>query len=1175
MRAFGGIMNHSFQIHGGSFGIQKRSQMSFGKAILLVGLFDCCSVWALGQRVTATLQGVVLDQTGAAIANAAVRVINEDTNSSIELKSSREGRFSAPALSVGTYTIRISQSGFKQLEQHGVSLSVDQTVDLDLTMSPGSMTESVMVTTDVPLLNTETSDSGATIQNKEIVDLPLNQRNPYTLVMLTPGVTGSTSASFLGMTFNVNGGRQGTSDVLLNGVSSAPATDSVNALSIFPSVDAVQEFKVQTSNYSAEYGLSGGGIINVIFKSGANQIHGSVYDFLRNSYTDANDFFANRARRPLGAFKRNQFGGTIGGPIVVPHVFDGRNRSFFFFGYEGLRQNSQSTITATVPTGAMRSGDFSSLTTSIGQAITLYDPNTTTVVNGVYQRQRFAGNIIPANRINPVAANVVKYYPLPNQPGTNGTNINNYFASASAKTTVDQVDGKLDEIFRENHHLSFSFSIRQPAQNAPRYFPSAIQVAQTGSDNTTNALGGVLDYVYTVTPTNLFEIRYGTFGINLKSRALGDGIDPSSLGLPNYISANAQQLQFPGFGASGYLTLGSGSQLAEGSVKYSTQSWIVSNTKAFSRHIIKAGFETRFLRNKSNQVGRSTGDFAFNPLLTQGPVATTASSTAGDGFASLLLGVGTGTLTKNFKIVDTSSRYFGAYIQDDWKASTRLTVNIGIRYELLIPRTEKLNRASWFDPNIASPLAQTTSLASLKGGLVFVGVNSGSKYQSDPQYTNISPRIGFSYELSKRVVVRSAFGVFYANAPNEAAQTIQQVGYRTDSVYTGTVDNGITQTAISNPYPTGTIPVTGSSAGLLTSVGSSITSAGRRSPTPYSEQWLLDLQYELPRSWLIDAAYVGTNGLQLIRLLAANQIPNQYLSMGSKLLAQVPNPFYGRGLATGPLSGQTVQQNYLLAPFPQFSSINLQNYPGGFSSYNSLQLQLQKRFSDNLTLRMSFTGSKFMDNSSQSNSNFLANGTTQDATNLASDWALSTADVSKRFVGAITYKLPFGARQLIGANWNRMANSALGGWSVNTIVTAQTGQPLALSAANNLSNLGPGLRPNSNGQNPHLDGRIEDRLNAYFKMSVYSQPAPFTYGNVSRTIGTIRTPGLRNIDLSLFKDFTIVERLKAQLRVEAFNAFNTPQFGSPTTNVSSASFGVITSQANAPRQLQVALKILF
>lgn len=1162
-----------------------KSACTVFRLIAPLAIMALLSSWpAFAQRITGTLSGTVADPSGAVIADATVKIVNEETLVPSELKTNQAGRFIAPALPPGHYSVQINATGFKQLEQHDIKLLVDQTLDLPFSLSTGAVTDKIVVTAEQPLINSETSDTGAVIETKEILNLPLNDRNPYSLVLLTPGVTGATSEYFAGMQFNVNGGRKGSTDILLNGVSSTPPTDGVKMMSVFPSVDAVQEFKVQTSNYSSEFGQTGGGIINVVFKSGTDKFHGSAYEFLRNSALDANNFFANAKGIALGSFKKNQFGGTIGGPVVLPKLYDGHQKTFFFFSYEGLRQRQQSVLSTTVPTLAMRQGDFSGLTTKVNGVdtpVTIYDPTTTQP--GTYKRTPFANNTIPANRINPVAAKVIQYYPLPNIPGTS----NNYMVSVATPSSTDQVDAKVDENLTDKQHLSVSFSMRNPYNGVPPYFPAPIMMAENQNAVRVNAIGGTANYMYTVSPTDLFEVRYGQYGMNYKTIMAGDGFDPTQLGLPAYMAANTQgPLQFPAFNLSGYVTIGSGNQGAEGSAKYSTQSWIVTNTKMFTKHTLKTGFETRFLRNKNNQVGMSSGNFTFSKSLTQGPVGSTSSTTAGDAFASLLLGVGTGTVTQNFKLADTSSRYLAGYVQDDWKVLPRLTLNVGVRYELYQPRTEVRDRASWFDPTAASPLAQNPALTGLNlhGSIIYPGVNRNPHTQTDIEYGNIAPRVGLAFMATHHLAIRAAWGMFYANAPNQAAATIAQYGYRTDTTYTGTTDNGITQRTISDPFPGGVlISPSGSALGGMTGVGAGITTIMRHSPTPYSEQTMLDLQYVLPKNWVLDVAYVGTRGLQLIHSYSANQLPDQYLSMGSQLIQQVTNPFYGvAGIpSTSVLAKAKVEQRYLLTPYPQFTGVSVMYAPGSYSKYDALQMQLQKQLDKHLSVRVAFTGSKFMDNNSSSSGNFGGNGTSQDASNLKSDWSLSTADVPRYLSASAVYQLPFGRGQRFGASWGHATEAALGGWKVNTILNIQSGTPLGVSMQNsNLQNFGPGQRANWNGHSPHLDGELANRLTKnftipYFDTSAFSAPASYTFGNTTRTLPYLRAPGVRNVDLSLFKEFQVLEQLKAQLRVEAFNAFNTPRFGSPNTQIGNANFGQITSQANQPRQMQIALKLLF
>ncbi len=1150
---------------------------------LLIVLLALIAVRCSAQKITASLSGTVRDSSEAVVPGAQVRISNEDTGSVVQLATGQDGRFDAPALPAGRYDVAIQLTGFKRLDVKALVLDVDQSVDLPFVLQLGAASETVEVRADPPVLETDSSELGQVISNRSIVNLPLNQRNPFSLILLAPNVTGTVGSGMTGLQFNVNGGRSGTTDVLLDGVSSSPPTDSFNGLSIFPSVDAVQEFKVETNNYAAEFGLSGGGIINLIYKTGTNSFHGSVYEFLRNSVMDANNFFANRQGIPLASFKRSQFGASFGGPVLLGHLYNGRNRTFFFVDYEGLRQRTAANVLASVPTPAERNGDFSALKTASGQPITIYDPATTTLVGSTYIRQPFMGNTIPLNRRNAVAMAVSKYWPAPNLPGTGGGQINNWAASASAPYNINQYDIKLDQNLGDRQRLSFRISQRNPISEPTLFFPQASSAAQgststvhNGASLSNNAIGGGVNYIFDKSPTDIIEFRYGVYRVVQKTGLISAGFDPTQLGFPGYIASTANALFFPGFEFQNYYSLGQGSDLTAGTLGMMSHTWILSNTKTRSGHTLKFGGEFRALIDNLNQTGRASGDFSFTPALTEGPNAQVASSTAGDDFASFLLGLGGGTVTHNFKIADTTSQYLGFYAQDDWKTTQTLTLNLGLRYELFVPRVERHNRDVYLNFTAPSPLAGPSGISNLQGGLEYVGVNGNPRTQFDMPFRNFSPRLGLAYALTRRAVLRAGYGIFYSISPTEAAGTISQTGYRTDSTYFGTIDGVTPANTLSNPYPTGFVPVTGSSVGLATATGTSISGPIRYTPTPYTQGYSAGVQYQLPKDWLVESTYTGSHGSQLLWNAGFNQLPISDLSLGSQLLQTVPNPFYGVITNAGPLSGPTVQKRYLMAPYPQFTGVAWGYQPGASSDYNAVIVRVEKRFVHDLGFLAAFTGGKSMDDSSSNNTgNFNGNGTQQDFYNRHGDWSLSTFDVSRRFVASLTYNLPFGHGRQLGAGWNTIENGFLGGWQMNGIFTWQNGNPLALSATNVANIFNPGERPNTTGQNASLGGSVETRLSHYFNTSVFSQPLPYTLGNVTRTLSDVRTPPLRNLDLSVFKNFHAGEHLTAEFRVEAFNAFNTPAFAGPNTTVSSSSFGVITAQANAPRQLQLGLKLLF
>ena len=898
---------------------------------------------------------------------------------------------------------------------------------------------------------------------------------------------------------------------------------------------------------------------------------------------DSNNFFANANGQPLASFKRSQFGGSLGGPVLLPKIYNGHNETFFFIDYEGLRQRTAANVLASVPTLAERSGDFSQLKTASGQPITIYDPATTTLVGGTYVRQPFSGNKISSNRIDAVAAAVSKYWPMPNTTGTGGGQVNNWIASASSPYNIDQYDIKVDQNIGDRQRLSIRVSQRNPVYEPTLFFPQNIAIAQgststvhNGATLSNDAIGGGLNYVFTKSPTDIINFRYGVYHVYQRTQLISQDFNPTQLGFPSYISDTANALGFPGFEFQNYYSIGQGGDLTAGTLGMMTHTWMLSNTKTWANHTLKFGFEFRALINNLNQTGRSVGDYSFTTALTEGPNAQVASSTAGDDFASFLLGLGSGTVTHNFKIADTTSQYVGGYAQDDWKVNQKLTLNLGARYELFVPRVERHDRDVYLDFTSPSPLAGPSGIANLRGGLQYVGVNGNPRTQFGMPLKNVSPRLGLAYALTQHAVLRTGYGIFYSLSPTEAAGTVSQTGYRTDSTFYGTIDGVTPAYTLSNPFPSGFVPVTGSSLGLATGTGTSISAPLRYTPTPYSQGYSLGIQYELPSGWLVETTYTGSHGSQLLWSPGFNQLPDSDLSLGSQLLQPVPNPFYGIITNSGPLSGPTVQKRYLLAPYPQFTGVGWSYQPGASSDYNAVIVTVQKNYTHDLGFLASYTGGKSIDDSSSNNTgNFNGNGTQQDYNNRHGDRSLSTFDVSRRFVASLTYNLPFGRGRQFGADWNGLTDAFAGGWQVNGIFSWQNGNPLALSASNVANIFNPGERPNSNGQNASLGGSVESRLNRYFNTALFSQPAPYTLGNVSRTLPDVRTPPARNLDMSLFKNFTLGEHLTMEFRVEAFNAFNTPVFGGPNTSVTSSSFGVITSQANAARQLQVGLKLLF
>ncbi|MBV9083119.1 MAG: TonB-dependent receptor [Acidobacteriaceae bacterium] len=1135
----------------------------------------------VAQVETASLEGIVQDPSGAVVPGAKVRVVNASTNLENRSVTGSDGRFFLPSLPPGgPYTITVEAPGFKTEQRWGITLQVNQAARVDINLEIGAASETVKVTGEAPLVETTTAAMGQVINNRTILDLPLNQRNAYSLIFLVPGVTGTVSNQFNSGNISVNGGRPGSSEVLVDGIPSAPGIGvPIQGFSVFPSVDSVQEFKVQTNSYSAEFGRSGSGIINLIYKSGTNQYHGSLFEFLRNSDLDSNNFFSNRNGVNLPSFKRNQFGGSVGGPLDIPKLYNGRDKTFFFFAYEGLRQGTASTTTLTVPTALQRIGDSSHTFNAAGQLVTIYDPTTTVTTGSVSTRAPFQGNMIPANRIDPVAANIVKYYPLPNQPGAKNTGLNNFYSAGTAVLNSDTVDAKVDENISDRNRFFVRYSSRNLAVPLTPVFPATIRVAQTGSNVSQVSHSAAVDETFTQSPTFLLEFRYGFGRTLLTQTTLSEGFNPTTLGFPSYIAANADHLLFPGIAPQNYATLGAANQGAHGIGGYDTHSWGVGATKVVSRHVIKFGGEARLLRVGDDESGSSDGNFSFPVSLTQGPNPNAATTIAGNGFASFLLGVGTGQMIIQSKNSATQSTYYALYLQDDWKVTRNLTLNLGLRWDVEMPRTERYNRLSTFDPTAPSPLAATTGLAGLRGGVQFVGVTGASRRQFPPQWADLAPRFGFAYDINHKTAVRGGFGIFFARSLRAAGGTVGNEGFSAVTQYTGSPDNLRPSVYLSNPFPTGINRPAGSSQGLLTGLGTTFEDPlTGDNHVPYTENWDFEVQRQLPGNLLVDASYVGSHGLQLNKASEGdynlNQLRPDTMALGAKLQLMVHNPFLGI-ITTGPESTAMIPMSYLVAPFPQFTGPEASFITGGYTIYHAFQLKVEKRFSSGLSFLLGFTGQKLIDNYAVIENLGNNTGGIQNIYNEAAERSVSPNDISRRLVISGIYQLPFGRARTFGANWSRALDALIGGWQVNGIATYQTGFPLSITTQNTCGCGSNTLRPNNDGHSAALSGPVSSRLNEYFNVSVFSQPAPFTFGNTGRTLPDVRAPGLQNIDLSLFKQFAPAERLTVQFRAEAFNLLNQVVFGSPNTVFSSGQAGVITAQANSPRTIQFGLKLLF
>jgi hypothetical protein len=1114
------------------------------------------------QSYTGTINGLVRDTSGGVIPHANVIITNQQTDRRESLITDLEGRYSSLPLVPGQYRVEAGLDGFRRAARD-VTVQINTTLMVDFTLEIGSVSDEVEVRATAPLLETTGGTVGKVVDNRRILELPLNTRNVYSLIFLTPGVAGSIGNNYNSMSYTVNGARPTMMDTVIDGVTASfPTVNGFTGISVFPSVDAIQEFKVLGANYPAEYGRSLGSVLNVVYKSGTNAFHGSGYEFFRHSALDANNFFANRAGQPLGKFKRSQFGGVAGGPIQ-------RGRTFFMTSFEGLREHRQSEATMTVPTLAQRQGDFSQTFAQNGQLIRVFDPFTTrpNPSGAGFIRDPFPNNVIPAERIDPVALQVLKYFPLPNQPGDPVTGAQNYFKTGLADLDVNNVDVRVDRHLSDRQQVFVRYSYRTTLSAPASFFPSDIGVAEGRVNERNLAHNGVIDLSRTMSSSSLLSARLGFARTLFIFDNQGLGFRPSSLGLPSSIDGAVDRLMFPRFGVSGMVTLGGNDHRYNAFNSYTAAA---SLTEVRAGHSVKVGFEGRMLRVNVWEA-RSAGTFNFRAAETQGPNPNTASSTAGLGFASFLLGTGqpNDVLIQNWKNVASNSFYWAGYAQDDWRVGGRLTLNLGVRYDLDTPRTERYNRMNYFDSDVRSPLADVVpAFPDLKGGVIFVGVNGRSRHQYDWDTNNIAPRLGASYQLNSRTVLRAGYGHIFGPSNQAAQGTVGPFGFRTENLWVTTIDGITPLNTLRNPFPNGFQPSPGASQGLLTQAGANLQAPLQETPSPWMIQYNVNLQRELPWSSFVEIAYVGTRGYDLSRVgesgLSLNQLDPKYMALGSQLNQQVANPFYGI-VNNGVLTQPTVARGQLLRPYPQFTDIIPLYSSGSQSRYNALQLTGRKRLSHGLMLEGSYAYAKAEE----------IGMSHQDSYDIDASWALASYDIRHRFVISYLYELPFGRDRAIASGAPPLVDAFIGGWQFNGITTLQSGTPLSITAANTAGIFGARTQPNNDGRDPRLSGPFVERLARAFDPSVYSQPAAFTFGNEPVFSPVLRTDGVRNFDLSLFKNVVVRTGVTAQIRIEALNAFNRVQFGAPNTSVTSTSFGLISSQANAPRQLQFGFKVLW
>ncbi len=1184
-----------------------------GRTQRIIWLLVCTVSGLLAQEFRATLTGRLTDATGAGVPNATITANNVATNVEVTGTTGEDGNYTIPFLQPGTYGVSASAAGFKRAVRDNIVLQVGGNTTLNFELQVGDVADQVTVSAAPPLLEASTASRGSVIENLRVTELPLNGRNPFMLSNLSPGVVFAGNQQFTrpfdngdNARFSINGGVRQSNEFVIDGAPDNAVSDTEGNRSranqnvaYIPTVDTTQEFRVITNFYDAQYGRTGGGVISVSTKSGTNEYHGTVYDFMRRYQWDANNIAANAAGRPiyavdpvtgenLGGRKLDQYGFYVGGPASIPKLYDAKDKTFFSFGWEDYRESAPSPGLGSVPTAAERSGNFS------GTGITIFDPLTTrlnpnfnagqpvSVTNPQYIRDQFPNNVIPQSRLNPVGQALANAFPSPN----NGSGrFNNYLSSPNLSkdrfknwlARVDHNAGQRVRLFGR-----YAWNKREQFDQGTLALPGIFLDAQDPLIRENN--NAVLDAVTILSPSMILDTRVAlTRYIEEAQRRSVYGFDATSVGFPSSFSNARFDPIPPRLNLEQYGEVGTRNQRYNVSNVISFQpmlSWVRG------KHSVKFGGDLRDIRvnTSSGSFVWGGGQFAFTrDFTTQFPGIQQNNS--GSSIASLLLGnPSSGTIQYTPRLAYRWG-YYGWFIQDDFRVNSRLTLNLGLRWDVEGSATERYNRMNrgWnygaADPQLTAAArtadpAICPACANLTGGLLFAAENGEPREAFNTRYNQWQPRVGAAFQLTDRTVLRGGFGIYYL--PQAFFGGVQ--GFAIDTPYVATIGGGanafIPANSLSNPFPTGLLSPTNASNGLATFAGQGALFVNPERRVPRANQWSFGVQHQLPWSVKIDASYVGsrtydintgdnqTGGARNINANTAEQIA-RFQQDPNYFNQQVANPFQGLLPGTS-LNAATVTRGQLLKPFPQFTDVTLVGESVGKLWYDALQLSVEKRYTQGLVMVLAYTWSKNLES--------VAFLNPQDATTTKT---VTASDRPHRLVLSGVYELPFGRGRLIGRDVNRGVNMLIAGWEYNFIGIIQSGTPVDLPGQVDII-----------GDISSEDGTFSRWFNGCVAPitgnATCSDPA-WRLRNTSNTLrttpfraGWVRNPTRPLWDMSLNKKVYFTERMNLQFRFEAFNVFNSPVRSGPVTDPSRADFGTVPlGQSNIPRQVQLGFKFNF
>lgn len=1138
---------------------------------------------AWSQEFRATLSGRVTDAQIAVVPGVKVVVTQTDTGAKSETVSGTEGLYSVPFLQPGLYTITAEANGFKRYVRQGLKISTNERLTLDISLEVGQLAESITVTGESPQLDAATASVGQVITSGQVESMPMAGRTPLVLAQLSFGVLPTaTNPQYMRpmdnqgpSDFSMGGAPMRANELLLDGAPNMSGNAwKVSAaagarVAYNPPLDAVSELKVESFQVDAAYGHTGGGTVNVVMRGGTNKIHGTAYEYNQVSFLAASPYFTNAASQKKPVTRYNQWGVGGGGPVYFPKIFDGRDKVFFYFIYEGIHDSIPGSGSSTVPTDLERKGDFSDLL-KIGSNYQIYNPYSGVAEGSRVRRQPFQGNKIPLT-LNPVALSYLQFYPAPNVPGDPDGG-NNYVSPTNGEIRrFVSTLGRLDFNINSRNKLFLNARMNDgPATRCNSLGKPTDDITACNGTNRQN-WGAVIDHVYTLSPTMLLNTRVNWTRFEEPRPNFSYGFDATTLKFPQYMLSNSAYPLLPRVSPSNFTGIGQ-----DGGVKLISDSFQIFSTlnKVVGIHSLKTGVDLRQYRESAYVYGLSSGSFSFSTNWTRGPLDNSSGAPRGQDFAAFLLGLPTSGYYDVNGASMINARYYAMFLQDDIRLRSNLTFNVGVRYERDLATTERYNRtAIGFDFTTANPISKEAIAAYAKapipevlasqfktpGGLVFATPNLRNPYSTNGHY--FSPRVGVAWTPAKwgsKTVIRGGFGVFIFPI---GAVGIEQYGYSQQTQLVATNDGYLTPAmTLSDPFPGGIKKPTGSLLGPSTYVGNSVQFFNPNPLNAYAIRWNFDIQRQLARNLVVEVGYEGNHGVHMNVDRQFNYIPASYLSKSpfrdqpviDNLTANVDNPFAGL-IPGSTINGSKVAKSQLLLPFPQFTGVSEEYTNAGSSYYHMFQARIEKRFSSGLQLLANYSRSKLLERLAYLNDSDLV-----PAKRIAAE------DRPQRIVISGTYDLPFGKGRLFANNASRLVDSFIGGWTINGIYQFQPGPPLSWG---NVIYYGGDLN-----MDPRNPAQAFD-LTRFNRNS--AQQLQYNIRTFPTKFANLRSDGTNNMDASVIKTFSIRENLKLQYRFETFNTANHVMFSGPSLSPTSTGFGKITSQANLQRRTQMALKLVW